>query len=246
MNRNIVLMHRFPPEVTEKIGYYVYALKAPGSKKPFYIGKGKGNRVFAHAKAAIRTNDVGAKLEKIRNILASHKKVEYQIIRHGLTEKEAYEIESTLIDYLGLDLLSNRVAGHEMNDRGLMTVSEILSQYRASPARIKELALLIIINRLYRRNMTAKQLYRITRGDWVLGRRRQKADYGFAVYHGIILATYRIRSWVPVIVQASGGRVKTRWQFRGSVAPELSHYVGKSVKLHLKKGSQSPVLYLNC
>jgi hypothetical protein len=246
MNHNIVLMHRFPPEVAEKIGYYVYALKAPGSRKPFYIGKGKGNRVFAHAKAAIKTNDVVAKLDEIRSILASHKKVEYQIIRHGLTEKEAYEIEPTLIDYLGLDQLSNRVAGHEMSDRGLMTASEILSQYRAGQARIKEPVLLIIVNRLYRRNMTSKQLYKITRGNWILGRRRQKADYGFAVYHGIIRATYHIRSWVPVIVKASGGRVKTRWQFRGSLAPELSHYIGKSVKQHLKKGSQSPVLYLNC
>ena len=238
-------MFRFPPGVTENIGYYVYALRAPRSSKPFYIGKGKGNRVFAHAKAAIKSNDESDKLDRIRGILSAGREIKYQIVRHGLTEKEALEIEATLIDYLGLDLLSNKVAGHEMNDRGLMTAAEIVSQYRAVPARIKEPVLLIIINRLFKRNMTEKQLYQATRGNWVLGRKREKAKYGLAVYHGIIRAAYRIRSWTPVSLKAKNGKRKIRWQFRGSKATELSHYIGKSVARHIKRGSQSPVLYLN-
>ena len=98
MNHKSSTVFRFPHEVAEKVKYYVYALKAPGSSKPFYIGKGQGNRVFAHARAAIKTKNTSDKLDIIRKIRATHKDVKYQIIRHGLTEKEAYEIEATLID----------------------------------------------------------------------------------------------------------------------------------------------------
>ena len=133
-----------------------------------------------------------------------------------------------------------------MSDRGLMTPKEIISQYRATPARIKEPVLLIIVNRLYRRNMTDKQLYKVTRGNWILGRRREKAEYGFSVYHGIIRAVYRILSWSPVLAKAKNGVTKIRWRFKGDEALKLGHYIGQSVAHYIKKGSQSPVLYIKC
>ena len=43
----------FSPFVIEQIGWYVYALQDPRDQKIFYVGKGKGNRIFAHANAAI-------------------------------------------------------------------------------------------------------------------------------------------------------------------------------------------------
>jgi uncharacterized protein len=237
---------RFPPGVSEKIGYYVYCLIAPGSSKPFYVGKGKGNRVFVHAAAAIKSDRSSSKLDEIRKILLSGRQVKYQIIRHGLTEKEAFEIEATLIDYLNLHSLANEVAGHEMNDRGQMTAIEISAKYRAAPARIKEPLLLIIINRLFRQNATETELYQAARGNWVLGRRKDKAKYALAVYRGIVRAAYSIESWKSVPVLSQTGKVKIRWRFRGAPAPELDHYLGKSVTRYIKKGSQSPVLYLNC
>ena len=33
--------------------YYVYCLVDPRNNQPFYIGKGKDNRVFAHRQAAL-------------------------------------------------------------------------------------------------------------------------------------------------------------------------------------------------
>ncbi|MDD3239052.1 MAG: DUF188 domain-containing protein [Lachnospira sp.] len=38
----------FKSNVIKELGYYVYIYSDPDSKKPFYIGKGQGNRCFAH------------------------------------------------------------------------------------------------------------------------------------------------------------------------------------------------------
>ena len=40
----------FPSEIFDQLGYYVYRLIDPRSGQTFYVGKGRGNRVFAHAK----------------------------------------------------------------------------------------------------------------------------------------------------------------------------------------------------
>ena len=45
----------FPQEVIEKIGFYVYRLLDPRNGETFYVGKGKGNRVFNHSKLVKET-----------------------------------------------------------------------------------------------------------------------------------------------------------------------------------------------
>ena len=40
----------FPPEVIKELNYYVYRLIDPRNGETFYVGKGKGNRVFEHLK----------------------------------------------------------------------------------------------------------------------------------------------------------------------------------------------------
>ena len=41
---------RFPPEVIQKLRYYVYLYLDPDTDEVFYVGKGRGNRVFNHLK----------------------------------------------------------------------------------------------------------------------------------------------------------------------------------------------------
>ena len=62
----------FIPGVVEKIGFYVYLLVDPRNRVVFYVGKGTGNRCFAHLDEARKsqTDTVGdyAKLARIREI----------------------------------------------------------------------------------------------------------------------------------------------------------------------------------
>ena len=124
-------MEDFSQLTQETLGYYVYLLINPLDNKIFYVGKGKENRVFNHAKAALLDWIKSDKLDIIREIIDNEQKVKYYILRHGMTEKEAYLVESAFIDFLTFNdfsfvaNISNVVAGHNQWDKGLKTVEEI-------------------------------------------------------------------------------------------------------------------------
>lgn len=50
----------FDSLTAEKLEYYVYALINPINNKPFYIGKGKENRVFAHKEEVLKNKDLSS------------------------------------------------------------------------------------------------------------------------------------------------------------------------------------------
>jgi hypothetical protein len=236
----------FPPSVAEKLGYYVYILTDPRTNKPFYVGKGTGNRVFAHLRQAIRSPLPTDKLEIIRAIQAKGQQVKARIVRHGLTENEAFEVEASLIDYIGLPDLANVVAGHGTAYRGYMTIQEIVAMYTAPKIRIKEPSMLIVVNRLYRRGMNDDQLYEITRGNWVVGERRNKARFALCVYRGIVRQVYEIQGWFPVKARPLGQKTNDRWRFDGIISEKLQHYVGGSAEKYLRLRAQNPIKYVNC
>ncbi len=111
-------MQSFSPEVIAKLKTYVYRLLDPRNGETFYVGKGKGNRVFAHIRAEIDTGDPNDKLKRIHEIRAASFDVAHVIHRHGLDDKTAFEVEAALIDaYPGL---TNAVNGSGSNEFGAM------------------------------------------------------------------------------------------------------------------------------
>ena len=116
----------------EEIRSYVYALVDPNNNEIFYIGKGKGNRVFKHAEDAIDSEHQSSdKIERIRTIHKNKQDVLIYIVRHNLTEEEAFILESSLIDLMELigKPLTNLQGGHNSSLYGLMSADEIERRY---------------------------------------------------------------------------------------------------------------------
>ena len=125
----------FSPEVSEKLQSYVYRLIDPRNGETFYIGKGKGNRVFAHARGNTETDSLSEKMTRIRSIQVAGFDVAHVIHRHGLSEKSAFEVEAALIDAYPED--TNVMGGHGNNDFGAMHSTEIIKRYSARTALVK-------------------------------------------------------------------------------------------------------------
>ena len=118
----------------------------------------------------------------------------------------------------------------------------------AEPVQVRHKAILITINRLYHSGLNAEELYEVTRGTWVVGPRREEAEYAMAVYKGIVREVYKIEQWFPAGTlayytrDASKFREADRWEFKGTVASDIrDEYVGFSVG----KGGQNPIRYAN-
>jgi hypothetical protein len=157
----------FSQAVIEKLRYYVYLLIDPANDEIFYVGKGIGPRTFDHVNEADTEITEKAKLERIRAIHKRGQKVKHVIHRHGLTEKEAFEIEAALIDFIelvGLPELTNLVSGHHSWDRGLMPIEEIINRYDAQKIDIQEPSILVNITQSYHPPMNEDKLYEVTRG----------------------------------------------------------------------------------
>ena len=189
----------FTPFVEEQLGYYVYLLSDPRNGEIFYVGKGLGNRVFAHTSDALDHDRADSdKLDRIRSIHAAGLEVRHELLRFGLTERAAFEVESAAIELLGLTELTNIVAGHHIGERGRMSTDEAISLFDAPRLEtIHEPAVLIRIPNRWYPAMQAQDLYDATRGWWRLGPRHENATVAFAVSKGVIRAVYRIDRWRP-------------------------------------------------
>lgn len=237
---------QFPPEVAGKLGTYVYRLIDPRNGETFYVGKGKGNRVFAHIRAddkALDGDDSDNKLRRIREIRVAGFEVGHVIHRHGLDDDTAFEVESALIDaYPGLTNLVDGVGGGEF---GVMHAAEIIRRYRAETAVFAHKALLISVNR----SAADTSLYEATRYAWKISRdRAQQAEVILATIQGLIVGAFIADGWLDATSANFPGRevVPGRFGFIGKEAPESikRQYVGKRVPdEYRKKGAANPVKY---
>ena len=221
----------FSTKTQESIGFYVYALVDPRDGKVFYIGKGKGNRVFAHANGAMDSDAESEKIETIKAIKKAGKEVGHYIVRHGLNEDTAFELESALIDFLtypkfNLDkVMTNIQSGHHQWDRGIKTVNEIEQMYATVPLEIKEGDFLLCVN-LNKSYKPGKDIYEITRGDWIVGKEtRKKITHVLGIYRGIVRGVYKPEVWEEFTDEKGTKKVK----FVGKELP-YSPYMNKDTR----------------
>lgn len=86
-----------------KTVYYVYFLLDPRTSQPFYVGKGRDNRMTSHEQAVIG-NHKTAKLphhDRIRELHAVGLNPVHQKFQADMTEKDALLLEKNLIEQYG-------------------------------------------------------------------------------------------------------------------------------------------------
>lgn len=251
----------FDTKTCEKLAWYVYLLVDPDTRKPFYVGKGKDNRVFDHLRCALNEPDnCNLKYETIRAI--GEGRLIHLIVRHGLTEKEALLVEASLIDVfdyfdhevreLDNNVMTNLVRGHHSIEKGLMTTEEVKRIYNAEPLRTMDNNCVIInINKTYKRAAGSDAIYQATKETWTMDRKKLKdIAYVLSEYKGLIVEVFKVCEWYEK-ERGYGpraekfGQTRNGFGFDGFVAEkkERDKYIGKSIAYLKKRGQANSFWY---
>lgn len=239
----------FDALTAEHLKFYVYALIDPRNDRIFYIGKGTDNRVFDHAGAVSKHDELmptGRKIELIHEIIDAGYSVKHLILRHGLTEDQAFLVEASLIDFANIQGqdLTNEVVGKGSIKFGTMSAQEIMQTYNAPPLeKLHHNAVIININKTYERASGGTDVYNATKEAWVISAARRKSlQLVLSEYRGVIVEVFEIHSWYQC--KADLGKPE-RWGFQGSVADEQLRnlYINKSIQHLKKRGASNPIRY---
>lgn len=247
---------KFSNSILHQLKCYVYIYSHPETGEIFYIGKGKGNRVFNHLKDQSESN----KVKYIENLKRQGLEPKIEILIHGLDDDNiALNVESSLIDLIGINNLTNKQSGYKSASFGRMSIDQINSLYNKQPVNIDDSVLLIRINQAFRYSMTKVELYDYTRGRWKLNPIRAKnAKYAFAVYQGVVQEVYEVFDWHKA--GTTEGRpinedeglnspegLIGRFEFSGAVASKeiRKKYRLMSVEHYFRKGNSNPIMYVN-
>jgi hypothetical protein len=79
--------------------YYVYAYFEPGCEKPFYIGKGSGQRAYQHRCRCRVSKQRTHFYNKLRSLLQEGIEPQIVLLQEDITEPEAFELERWLIKF---------------------------------------------------------------------------------------------------------------------------------------------------
>mgnify|MGYP001236577239 CR=1 FL=1 len=240
-------LQEFSNEVIEKLDNYVYRLIDPRNGDTFYVGRGKGNRVFNHMNCALsieESDEVTDKIQTIREIHSAGLKVIHVIHRHGMDQKTAIEVEASLIDaYPGT---TNIMGGTGSNDYGPMNAIEIINKYSAEEAVFKHKILMITVNK----SILERSIYEATRCAWKLSKTKaEKCELILAVKQGIVVEVFTASKWLPATKENFPELhldIPNRIGFIGNTAPEKERnlYLRKRIpEKYRKKGASNPIKY---
>ena len=248
MANNIV---EFDSSIFDQLGYYVYRLVDPRDGSTFYVGKGKGNRVFAHVNDTLKNyhgvnysvkgeDVISLKIKQIKEIHQAGLDVIHIIHRWGLKDESvAFEVEAALIDaYPGL---TNIQSGHG-NDRGVVNSVVLNNALMRTEYMEPDFDYMIIkINRQVLNNRNG-DIYETVRSAWKVSKeKREKYKYVLAVLDGVVVGVYEPSKW-----QSDSRGVAGRYEFIGTEAPYKIKNIFIDKKLpskYRRKGMASPVLY---
>lgn len=248
----------FDVQAHEKLGFYVYALFDPRKPRvPFYIGKGCGNRIFAHTADEVPAADfdnefLSAKLALIREIQTAGQEVMHKILRFRLSEEEAFKVEGSLIDmvnHMHPGTLTNQISGQGIAD-GIHDARDLAVSLQARELVANIPLLLIKIERKWSTllgqygsaaDVPSSAIYEATRESWKLNpARANRAECVLAIARGLVRDVFVPTGWSEP--DENGRRTMT-----GQTDPsKYLHLKGRSVAHLFERGSQHPLRYLLC
>jgi len=243
----------FPVEVCVYLKYYVYRLIDPRTGQTFYVGKGKGDRVFQHARNAIAINDddqLSDKSKTIQDIINAGLDVIHVIHRHGIEDEQtAFEVEAALLE--AFPGLTNIVGGHENSERGCTHADELIKKYKLELIQPRHSLLAISIGRSLEEG---RSNYDAVRMFWKISKSRaESADFILAHRKGMVLDVFVAEEWIDTSDEKLAKYIPVwtvydppRKGFIGRQAPEDILAMYKNTRLpSVKKGAASPIRYLS-
>lgn len=198
-------LNEFPKEIHKELGFYVYRLVDPRNGETFYVGKGKGNRVFHHVAAELgfenetdeedwKENEVSTKLQTIRDIRASGLDVIHIVHRHGMDERAALQVEAALIDvYPGL---TNEMRGHDAA-RGPAHVKQLVATYAKEEMEINDSDKLLLFKITdHVQAGRGGSVYDTVRWAWEVSlENAQRAEFILAIKGGLCVGVFVADKW---------------------------------------------------
>lgn len=244
-------MQPFSQSEIEKLEFYVYVYTDPRNDKPFYVGKGRGNRAFDH----LNDNSESLKVKRIEEIRAAGLAPKIEILAFGLDGPTALKVEAAAIDLIGFKNLTNLQLGHHARKYGRRSIDTVHAELSAREVDIfDDNIVLIKINETYgdASDASAMALYDATRGTWRVKRESvEKTDYAAAIFGGVIREVYRVAAWLPAestlyLDPNRSYEPNVRLEFVGKIAEKaiLEKYRWRSVARLYKRGAANPIMYV--
>lgn len=243
-----------------EFAYYVYALVDPDTKQVFYIGKGKGIRMFSHIFESFSSkslNDeifVGEKIERIQKIHSSGNKVDMFILHYGLTNEHAFIVESVLIDvfsnFKSIDTqaiadLTNGMNGYD-HIKGFCNIDTLCQSTEAN----KKIDILpgekILAIKISGTETKDDDILERVRKHWRINQTRaNKATYVAACRNGIVIGLYVNKSgWIQVQNPVNPND-EGRFYFEGVSVNDTSireRYINRYIEI--PRGARYPIMYV--
>ena len=241
-----------PAEVAENLGSYVYLYIDPRNGQIKYVGKGKDSRATAHL--AYDGKSEKEKTKWIKELDSAGLSPQIDILSRELTEEQAFLVERSVIDALGVESLTNAVRG-QGTEQGRESLREIIIREAAKKADIQHPVILFQLNKSFHKNMSEEEIYEATRGIWRIGakgRDTHRYKYAFGVFKWIVRGVFSIDIWHKGLSTKYKFRPnlhldeknKLRWEFTSAGKPPqkiLKMYLHKSVRKYCN--AQSPFSY---
>jgi len=244
------MISNFSTSVIKQLGCYVYRFVDPRNHETFYIGIGRGNRIFAHLECSLCSYNnenylrKGEKVDlleydRINTIKEAGYKIEPLIERWGLSYNEALIIESVFFDFYKMDKLSNNCFFWQ-KEHGQTTVDKLESNLYCEEYQDDESNPKYIIIKVKDERLKIEGREKATSTNILLSYdKAQSYKYVLSVSFGVVREVYKVKEW-------KRDQLSCKCSFVSEPCEKGIRDIFLNKKIpdaYLRKGLANPVLY---